>query len=114
MNLKLRTRMALGLLGSGLVLTLSAAGSPVQPRLRASTEAPAKAPGRNATELEEQLCQENAYRGEPPASGDCAWIPDGPITEDDVWGRWDCRTMGILACTPPPTGWLTFELGRTG
>ena len=54
---------------------------------------------RPATEQEEHFCHESTFRGEPPASGDCSRVPlFDTIYEDDVNGRWDCRTMGNRIC----------------
>lgn len=90
--------MRLKLLAAGLGLTLL--GSACQPK--APAEAPTKAPAeRKATEQEHYACQMSTLRGEPPRTGDCWKVPtDGPIYEDDVWGRWDCATMGNRICGP--------------
>jgi hypothetical protein len=119
-KLSTRDRVALGALLTGAVLTLWLEAKPLQP-----TEAPAKAPvvteapptlqappRLQATERQEHICQENAYRGEPPADGDCSTMP-AEIQEDDPWGRWNCATMGNRICGNQPR-WLTFELDRTG
>lgn len=101
MKLRLHTRVGLGLLATGLTL-LACTEAPHSDR--GSTEAPLRLP----TEREYQTCAENSMRGDGPASGDCNAVPNGPIAEDDPWGRFDCRTMGNLACTS--TGSLDFEL----
>lgn len=110
-----RSRLSLGLLATGALLTLWLEARPLQP-----TEAPptlhqgsAEAPPRlsefrPATEYEEHVCQENTIRGDGPAHDDCSLVPTGPIYEDDPWGRWNCATMGNRVCGPPR--WLTRGL----
>lgn len=94
--MKLRTSVLLGLLASGVALTLLDHAN--NPHSGQRSEAPPTLQAAN--ELEQQVCQENAYRGDAPAYTDCSHLPDGPIYEDDPWGRWDCRTMGNLTCGP--------------
>lgn len=98
-----RTRLNLGLFATGLTLTLWAWGcEPTKAPSLTEVPTPAEAPPSDRgsedrllpTEQQLQICMENSYRGEPPANGDCRWIPNVVgITEDDPWGRFNCRTM---------------------
>lgn len=104
MRLRLHTRVGLGLLATGLTLLACAEAPAKAPRARQRSEVQFRLP----TEREFQTCAENSMRGNGPASGDCQHLPDGPISEDDPWGRWDCSTMGNRVCAP--TAPLNFEL----
>lgn len=61
---------------------------------------------RAATPDEHAFCL--AHPDEGPITGDCAVVPlAGDITEDDPWGRWDCRTNGNHTCS----GLIFFRIG---
>lgn len=110
-----RDRVGLGLLATGLTLTLWAGGSEPT-KAPTLTEAPTTLPGsteappglRHATEREEHVCQENTLRGDGPREGFLCqyvlvdeWGFDVDVVDGDPWGRWNCATMGNFICGPP-------------
>lgn len=113
-------RVGLGLLATGLTLTLCyEAKAPTLTKAPAPAEAPVRLhqgsseapPGlRRTTEIEAQHCAETWYKtGVAPTTINCNYVEvdadgnDLPIYEDDMYGRWNCQTMGNRICGPKYT-----------
>lgn len=94
-------RLALALLAGAIIFGSTADARPTRTTTTTTTTvvAPVTPTLRLATLEEEGFCLAHLdILG--PVTGDCLLVPvdDSSLTEDDPWGRWDCRTMGNRIC----------------